>query len=37
VTEAGKRAREAYGAMVEMAGAGADSVALNALRRMLKP
>jgi len=37
VTEAGKRAREAYGALVEMAGAGADGFALEGLRRMLKP
>jgi molybdate transport system regulatory protein len=36
VTEAGKRVRENYGALVEMAGAGAQGVALNGLRRMLK-
>jgi molybdate transport system regulatory protein len=36
VSDAGKRAREAYGALVDMAGAGADSVALKALQRMLK-
>ena len=36
VTEAGKRAREAYGALVEMAEAGAHGVALNGLRRALK-
>ena len=37
LTEAGKRAREAYEALVEMAEAGADGIALSALTRMLKP
>jgi molybdate transport system regulatory protein len=37
VSEAGKRAREAYGALVEMAEAGAQGVALNGLMRMLRP
>jgi len=36
LTEAGKRAREAYAALVEMAQAGADGVALSALTRMLR-
>ena len=36
VTEAGKRAGEAYQALSEMAGASAQGVALNALRRMLR-
>jgi molybdate transport system regulatory protein len=37
VTEAGKRVRENYQALVEMAGAGAQGVAFNGLRRMLRP
>lgn len=36
VTEAGRRARETYGALVDMAQAGARSVALDGLQRMLK-
>lgn len=36
VTEAGRRAREAYGALVDMAQAGAHSVALDGLQRMLR-
>ena len=36
LTEAGRRVRETYGALVEMAEAGAEGVALNGLRRMLR-
>jgi molybdate transport system regulatory protein len=36
VTEAGRRVREAYGALTEMAQASAQGVALNALTRMLR-
>jgi len=36
LTEAGKRVREDYEALVEMAEAGAQGVALNGLRRALK-